>query len=338
MSRCMIIAEIGVNHNGNLGLAKELVDAAAQSGADVVKFQVFKSEAVISQFAPKARYQKETTGSDGSQLEMVRKLELDDDAFQDLFRYCSQRGVSFLASPFDLRAVDFLAALGVSSIKIPSGEITNLPYLRKVGNLRKKCILSTGMCTLGDVEQALGVLEQQGMTPDLVCLLHCTTEYPAPHSEVNLRAMLTLQSAFPGYSIGYSDHTVGPQVAIAAVALGATVIEKHFTLDKNMEGPDHKASLNPREMAELVSSIRDVEAALGDGRKRPMPSEASNMRVARKSIVAAASIRAGDLMDERNLTVKRPGSGLSPMLWDEVCGTRATRDYFIDELIEPGIK
>lgn len=334
MSRCTIIAEIGVNHNGDLGLAKELVDAAAEASADVVKFQVFTPEAVIARSAPKADYQKATTDAAGSQLEMVRKLALGDQAFWDLRRHCEQRNIEFLASPFDLGSIDFLVSLGVSSIKIPSGEITNLPYLRKVGKLGKKTLLSTGMSTLGETEQALHVLEEHGTPLDHICLLHCTTEYPAPYDQTNLRAMLTLQTAFPGVSIGFSDHTVGSHVAVAAVALGAVVIEKHFTLDKTMEGPDHKASLEPAELAELVRSVRDVEAALGAGRKRPTASETPNMRVARKSIVAARDIRAGEILGEENITVKRPGTGLSPMLWDAVCGAEAVRDFAADELIE----
>ena len=333
MTSPLIIAEAGVNHNGIPELAFELVDAAANAGADVVKFQTFHAEAVTAAHAAKAEYQMETTGAGESQLDMIRRLELAPEVFRDLAAHCRTREIEFMSTPFDLASVDFLAAMGMETFKIPSGEITNLPYLRRVGALKHHIILSTGMCTLDDVAAALDVLEAAGTRRNRITLLHCTTEYPAPYGEVNLRAMKTLADAFPGLPVGYSDHTQGIEIAVAATALGATVIEKHFTLDRNMEGPDHAASLEPSELAHMVSAIRHVAQALGDGVKRPTPSELKNRDIARKSIVAARPVAAGEILSEENLTTKRPGTGLSPMLWDTVIGTPAPRDLQKDDLL-----
>lgn len=334
-SKILIIAEAGVNHNGSLELALKLVDVAAEAGADIVKFQTFRAEALTSAAASKADYQQRTTSTAESQRDMLRKLELSPEAHHILMRACAKRGIRFLSTPFDHASIDFLHELGLTLFKIPSGEITNLPYLRKLGALGKEIILSTGMSTLEEVEEALHILEQAGMPRARIHLLHCTTEYPAPVSEVNLRAMLTMREAFPGLAgTGYSDHTEGIEIPIAAAALGAAVIEKHFTLDRNMEGPDHKAGLELHELAAMVRGIRKVEQALGDGIKKPSLSELRNMPVARKSIVAARAVRAGDLFTVDNLTCKRPGTGLSPMLWDKIIGTRAQRDYAADELLD----
>ena len=326
-----IIAEAGVNHNGSLELAKQLVDKAVWAGADRVKFQTFRSESLVSRSAQKAEYQKKTTGSDESQLEMIRKLELSHQDFIELKDYCLQKGILFLSTPFDLESIGFLASIGMKTWKIPSGELTNYPYLRAIGQRKESIIMSTGMCTMDEVKAAVAVLNRFGTTD--ITLLHCTTEYPAPYDSVNLRAMQTLQKEF-GCRVGYSDHTSGIEVPVAAVAMGARVIEKHFTLDRNMEGPDHKASLEPEELREMVRSIRNVEAAFGDGIKRPSEAEMKNMAIARKSIVAACDIKKGELLTEENITTKRPGNGISPMLWDKVIGKKAMRDFAADELIE----
>ena len=328
-----IIAEAGVNHNGSLDMARKMVDAAVAAGADVVKFQTFKAEKMISSGAPKAGYQMEATGTDESQLEMVKELELDESAHQSLFRYCRDKGTIFLSSPFDLDSIALLNRLGMQIFKIPSGEITNLPYLRKLGGLKKKLIMSTGMADLGEIEDALLALMQSGTPPEDITVLHCNTEYPTSFEDVNLSAMLTIKAVFPGVNIGYSDHTVGIEVPIAAVALGASVIEKHFTLDKNMKGPDHKASLEPDELKAMVHAIRNIEKALGSGLKKPSPSELKNKLIARKSIFADRDICKGELFTEENLTVKRPSTGISPMRWDEVIGQRASKEYKHDELI-----
>lgn len=333
--RTLIIAEAGVNHNGNPDLAFKLVDAARAAGADVVKFQAFKAEAVISARAPKAGYQMRTTDPAESQLDMARRLELAPEVFRELAAHCRKLGLVFLATPFDLGSIDLLAGLKLELVKIPSGEITNLPYLRKIGALDWEIILSTGLSTLDEVGEALGILEAAGAPRARITLLHCTTEYPAPFAEANLRAMDTMRQAFPGLKgVGYSDHTPGIAVSVAAAALGATVIEKHFTLDKNMEGPDHKASLEPPELAALARSIREVEAALGDGLKAPSASEIKNLPIVRKSLVASRAIKAGETFTEDNLTVKRPGTGLSPRLWDSVLGSCARRDYAPDEVLD----
>jgi len=333
MTKTFIIAEAGVNHNADLNLAHGLIDAAASAGVDAVKFQTAIPELVVTSHAQKAAYQKETSGADESQLEMIRKLLFPLDTHKDLKTYCEQRGVIFFSTAFDPVSLDFLERLGQPYHKIPSGEITNLPYLRQVGGYRRPVILSTGMSTLGEIETALEVLEQAGTARERITVLHCNTEYPTPMKDVNLRAMQTIRDAF-GVRVGYSDHTQGIEVALAAVALGATMIEKHFTLDRKLPGPDHKASLEPEELRVMVSAIRNIEQALGDGIKRPSPSEARNMSIARRSLVAATAIRAGEVFSAANLTAKRPGSGLSPMRWDEVLGRKAPRDFVADEMIE----
>jgi N,N'-diacetyllegionaminate synthase len=331
MNRIFIIAEAGVNHNGDIHLAKQLIDAAKDAGADAVKFQTFKAEKTISRFAEKAEYQKESTGCGESQLDMVRKLELSFPDFAELKDYCKQKGILFLSTPFDFESIQFLNDLDMPIFKIPSGEITNLPYLIKVAATGKPVIMSTGMSELDEVAEAVCILNDNGAGD--ITLLHCNTQYPTPFVDANIKAMLELKECF-GLPVGYSDHTLGIEAPIAAVALGATVIEKHFTLNKNMEGPDHRASLEPNELKAMVSAIRNIELALGDGKKKPSQSELPNKAIARKSIVAKCDIRAGDLLTEENLTVKRPGSGISPMQWFEIIGMNAKRDFKEDELIE----
>lgn len=332
MNKVFIIAEAGVNHNGSLELAKKLIDEAVVAGADAVKFQTFKAELCISKNADKAEYQKQTTDKNESQFDMIKKLELNEYVHTELIKYCKIKNIMFLSTPFDLQSVDLLNGFGLEIFKIPSGEITNLPYLRKIASLNKKVILSTGMANLGEIEAALEILTKNGTLKENITVLHANTEYPTPFRDVNLKAMLTIRGAF-GVKVGYSDHTPGIEVPIAAVALGATVIEKHFTLDKTMPGPDHKASLEPSELQSMVKAIRNIEIALGDGIKKASSSESKNKPIARKSIVAKCDIKKGDLFSESNLTIKRPGSGISPMRWDEVIGLRATRDYKEDELI-----
>jgi N,N'-diacetyllegionaminate synthase len=332
-SKTFIIAEAGVNHNGSLELAKKMIDVAVDAGADAIKFQTFKAEKVVSRYAPKAEYQKQTTTADESQLEMVKKLELDAAAHQILINYCESKAIRFLSTPFDLESIDLLSKLGLEIFKIPSGEITNLPYLRKIGALKKEIILSTGMSDLGEIENALDVLTGAGTKLKNIIVLHCNTEYPTPMQDVNLKAMLTIKAAFPGIHVGYSDHTEGIEVPIAAVAMGATIIEKHFTLDKNLPGPDHKASLESDELTAMIKAIRNIETALGTGIKKSSDSELKNKPIARKSIVAAKNIQKGESFTEENLTVKRPGTGTSPMRWDETIGQRANKDYQLDELI-----
>ena len=329
----LIIAEAGVNHNGDLHLAERLIVAAADAGADAVKFQTFVADRLVTVTATKADYQKQTTAASESQHAMIRRLELTRPMHERLLAYSQERGISFLSTPFDLPSIDLLAELGLPRFKIPSGEITHLPYLRHIGSFGKPIILSTGMATLGEIETALEVLETAGTGRDQITVLHCNTEYPTPMADVNLRAMLTIRDAF-GVAVGYSDHTPGIEIPIAAVALGATVIEKHLTLDRTLPGPDHRASLEPDEFAAMVRAIRNIECALGDGRKRPSPSEAKNKPIARKSLVAAVAIRAGQVFTPENVAVKRPGTGISPMRWDEVMGRVATRDFGVDELIE----
>ena len=331
--RTLIIAEAGVNHNGDLDMAKKLIDIAAETGADLVKFQTFCADRLVTHAAKKADYQTKTTDGNESQHNMLRRLELTHEMHKELIAHCASRNIGFFSTGFDIESVDLLVSLGQDHFKIPSGEITNLPYLRHIGRLCKPVILSTGMATLGDIEAAIDVLEDAGTSRDNMTVLHCTTEYPTPMAEVNLRAMQIMHSAF-GVAVGYSDHTQGIEVAIAAVALGATVIEKHFTLDRNLSGPDHKASLVPHELKAMVTAIRNIEIALGDGIKRLTPSEVKNKLVARKSLVAIQAIKAGDLFSEQNITAKRPGTGISPMQWDEVIGRAAHRDYVEDELIE----
>jgi N,N'-diacetyllegionaminate synthase len=331
--KVIIIAEAGVNHNGDYQKAVEMVYAAKRAGADYVKFQTAVPELVISSVAPKAEYQKETTGSGESQLEMCRKIHLKLADYKPLADLCREVGIGFMSTPFDLVSIDCLAELGMDYWKIPSGEITNLPYLRKIAKKGGKVILSTGMSELSEIEAAMQVLVDGGIAREDISLLHCNTQYPTPMCDVNLRAMEQLRTLKPGM-VGYSDHTVGIEVPIAAVAIGAEIIEKHFTLDKTLPGPDHRASLDPAELTAMVSSIRNIEQALGNGEKHVSDSERPNIEVARKSIIAARDIKAGELLTEENLTVKRPGNGISPMLWDSVVGTRAVRDFQADHLIE----
>jgi len=326
-----VIAEAGVNHNGSLELAKKLVDAAKDAGADCVKFQTFVSKNIVSKNAVKAEYQKQQTEPQESQQDMLKKLELSFDEFVELNEYCKSKSIEFMSTAFDFESIDFLDSLEMGTWKIPSGEITNLPYLIKVAKLNKPVILSTGMSTMEDIRSAVEIIKENGVS-DLT-ILHCTTEYPTPFEDVNLKAMNTIREEF-NVNIGYSDHTKGIEVPIAAVALGATVIEKHFTLDRNMEGPDHKASLEPNELKAMVDSIRHIELALGNGMKQPAESEKKNMAVVRKSIVAKYNIKKGEVLTEDNLTVKRPGSGISPMKWYEVIGTKAVKDFNEDEMIE----
>ena len=333
MKKTFIIAEAGVNHNGSLELAQKMIDAAVDAGADAVKFQTFKAEKLVSKYAPKAEYQKKRTTADESQLEMIKKLELNAATHRILIDYCTKKNIRFLSTPFDLESIDLLNELGLDIFKIPSGEITNLPYLRKIGDLKKEIILSTGMADLGEIEDALDVLAGAGTKLKDITVLHCNTEYPTPIEDANLKAMLTIKAAFPGVNIGYSDHTLGIEIPVAAVAMGATIIEKHFTLDKNMEGPDHKASLEPNELKAMVHAIRNVEKALGSGIKKPSHSELKNKPIARKSLVAAKPILKGEVFTQENLTVKRPGTGISPMRWDEIIGQKASKDYQQDELI-----
>lgn len=328
-----IIAEAGVNHNGSLEKAIQLVDAAVEAGADSVKFQTFKAENVITVSAPKADYQMENTGSAETQLEMVKKLELDEAAHVKLYRYCQMRKIQFLSTPFDLESIDLLNRMGLEIFKIPSGEITNLPYLRKLGTLKKRIILSTGMAVLDEIGDALNVLIGFGTPFENITVLHCNTEYPTPFEDVNLRAMITIQNAFPGVAVGYSDHTFGIDVPIAAAAIGAKVIEKHFTLDRNLPGPDHCVSLEPHELSAMITSIRNIEKSLGTGVKKPSPSELKNKPIVRKSIVASCAIKQGDILSEKNMTTKRPGTGVSPMKWDQMVGTISKKDYLPDELI-----
>ena len=325
-----VIAEAGVNHNGSLSLAKTMVDEAKKSGADCIKFQTFVSENLVSKTAQKAEYQKQQTSNTEGQLAMLKGLELSFKEFAELSKYCKEKQIDFLSTPFDDDSIDFLHALGMQKWKIPSGDITNLPHLIKVARLGKPILLSTGMSTMEEVEAAVSVLRTHG-APDIT-VLHCTTEYPAPIEDVNLRAMNAMGSRF-GVPVGYSDHTAGIEIPIAAVALGATVIEKHFTLDRTMEGPDHKASLEPTEFKDMVRAIRIIEVAMGSGEKIPAESERKNSAVARKSIIAKRHIRKGEVFSEENLTVKRPGSGISPMKWFEVIGHTAVRDFEEDELI-----
>jgi N,N'-diacetyllegionaminate synthase len=331
--KTVIIAEAGVNHNGDLNLARCLIDVAADAGADWVKFQTFRADRLATRTAPKADYQQNATDAAESQQAMLQRLELSREMHEALIAHCQLRAIGFLSTGFDQASVDLLVELGLKQFKIPSGEMTNLPYLHHVGRYGYPVILSTGMATLGEIEAALEVLEQAGTPRNRITVLHCNTEYPTPMTDVNLRAMVTIRKAF-GVAVGYSDHTLGTEVPIAAVALGATVIEKHFTLDRTLPGPDHRASLEPNELQAMVTAIRNIELALGDGIKRPSPSEAKNKPIARKSLVAAVPIRAGEVFTPDNITVKRPGTGISPMRWDEVIGRCAGRDFAVDELIE----
>lgn len=332
MNKVFIIAEAGVNHNGSTELAKKLIDAASVAGADAVKFQTFKAEKLVSKNAQKAEYQKQTTDKAESQFDMIKKLELDEATHHELMAYCKSKNIMFLSTPFDHDSIELLNALGLEIFKIPSGEITNLPYLRHIGKLNKKVILSTGMTDIGEIEDALDILIDAGTKKENITVLHANTMYPTPMEDVNLKAMVTIGKTFD-IAYGYSDHTLGIEVDIAAVAMGASCIEKHFTLDCAMEGPDHKASLEPDELKAMVQAIRNIEIALGSSVKKPSKSEMPNMQIARKSIVADKPIKKGELFTQDNLAVKRPGNGISPMRWDEVIGTFATKDYQEDEMI-----
>jgi len=331
--KIFIIAEAGVNHNGDLETARKMVDAAADAVADAVKFQTFRAESMVIRNASKADYQKTATGEIGSQQAMLKELELDIAAHKDLIARCAERNIEFLSSPFDAESIDMLVDLGLRTFKIPSGEINNLPYLRKLGGLKKKIILSTGMSEMTEIGDALDILTKEGTRREDITVLHCSTAYPAPHEEANLRAMAAMKKEF-NVLVGYSDHTPGMEAAIAAAALGASVIEKHFTLDKSMPGPDHKASLSPEELKAMVKAVRNTEKALGDGVKRPLPCELKNKPVVRKSIVAMKDITEGDLFSEDNITTKRPALGINPMEWDSIMGKTAKRDFSKDELIE----
>ena len=333
MKKIIIIAEAGVNHNGDLDIAKELVKVAANAGADYVKFQTFRAEDLVTLNAKKARYQIKNSSVEEFQFEMLKRLELKREYHLSLLNYAHECNIKFLSTAFDVDALFFLNEMGLDLVKIPSGEITNYPYLCAVAKLHKPVVLSTGMSTLGDIESALEVFEKGGLDLDFITLLHCTTEYPAPPEEVNLNVMETLRRAF-GVKVGYSDHTIGIEIPIAAASLGACLIEKHFTLDRGMEGPDHKASLEPIELSQMISAIRLVETALGDGVKRVTPSELKNVAIARKSIVAKRNIRCGDIFTEDNLCVKRPGNGISPMRYVEILGMVARKDFDADQLIE----
>lgn len=331
--KVLIIAEAGVNHNGDINLAKKLIDAAADAGVDYVKFQTFNSKKLVSKNAEKATYQKENTQNESeSQLAMLQKLELSKEAHYELIDYCKSKSIEFLSTGFDLESIQFLNELNIDLFKVPSGEITNLPYLRIIGGLKKPVIISTGMADMKEIEDALQIVLESGTSLDNVTILHCNTEYPTPMGDVNLTAMLSIKEKF-NVAIGYSDHTLGIEIPIAAVALGAKVIEKHFTLDNTMEGPDHKASLNPVELKAMVDAIRNLEIALGDGVKAPSPSETKNKPIARKSLVANTDIKKGVIFTDKNLTIKRPGTGISPMLWDSYMGKQATKDYQEDDLI-----
>jgi len=331
-----IIAEAGVNHNGDVETAKKLIDAAVEAGADAIKFQTFKTEQLVCKSAPQAEYQMKNNAENGevaTQFSLLKKLEINRDAHRELFDYCRQAGIVFISTPFDLESIELLKSLGLEMIKVPSGEITNYPYLKKIGRTFGKVILSTGMADLGEIEDALDILTDNGVDRQKITVLHCNTEYPTPIQDVNLRAMLTIKHAF-GVNIGYSDHTLGIEVSIAATALGATVIEKHFTLDKNMEGPDHAASLEPDELMMLVRGIRNTEKSLGSPIKKPSFSESKNKPIVRKSIIAAQFIKQGESFTEQNLCVKRPGTGISPMNWDQVINQIARRDFLEDEIID----
>lgn len=331
MNKTLIIAEAGVNHNGSLELAKQLVDKAVYAKADIIKFQTFRAEDLTTKDAQKAEYQKKNMSGEDTQYQMLKKLELKKEEFIELKKYCGSKGIEFLSTAFDLKSIEFLTELGMKRWKIPSGEITNLPYLIKIAKTNKPIILSTGMSTMDDIRHAIHALKDNGANE--ITVLHCTTEYPTPFNDVNLKAMLTIKNEFD-VQVGYSDHTKGIEVPIAAVALGATVIEKHFTLDRNMEGPDHKASLEPDELKAMVDAVRNIETALGDGVKQPAESEKKNMAIARKSIIAKTYIKSGDIFTEDNLTVKRPGNGISPMRWYDVIGKVASRNFEKDELID----
>ena len=331
--KTLIIAEAGINYNGDVLLAKRLIDVAADAEADLIKFQTFFAKNIVTRSVSKADYQYESTDRDESQYAMLEKLELTEEMHRELIKYSQHRGIGFFSTGFDIASVDMLIRLGQVRFKVPSGEITNLPLLRHIGKQNKEVILSTGMSDLNEVGNAIKSLEDAGTTRSKITALHCTTAYPAPMNDVNLSAMISIQKAF-GVSVGYSDHSEGIEVAIAAVALGAKIIEKHFTLDKTLPGPDHKAGLEPDELKKMIIAIRNIELALGDGVKKIMPSELKNRQVARQSIVAKANIKKGEALSETNITTKRAGSGISPMRWDQIIGSKSNRDYLIDEIID----
>lgn len=335
MNHTLIIAEAGVNHNGSIEIAKQLVDRAVEAGADYIKFQTFKASKLVTKAAKQAEYQQKNIGREGdTQYQMLKKLELSPESHEVLIAYCKERGIKFFSTAFDFDSIEYLHSLDLGLWKIPSGEVTNYPFLKRIASFNEKTILSTGMCDLQDVRAAVDALYKNGLSKENLTLLHCNTEYPTPFEDVNLKAMDALRKEF-GVEVGYSDHTKGIEVPIAAVALGASVIEKHFTLDRNMEGPDHKASLEPDELKAMVSAIRNIEKAVGgDGTKHVSESERKNITIARKSIVAACDIKAGEIFTEENLTVKRPGTGISPMQWEEVIGLKAIRNFAEDEIIE----
>lgn len=330
MKRTLIIAEAGVNHNGSIEIARQMVDVAKECGVDIIKFQTARPESLVSRFAPQAEYQKKNTGREESQLEMLKGLMLEYSEYEELYKYCCWKDILFLSTPFDLESIEFLNKLDMPFWKIPSGEITNYPYLVKIGQTHKKVVMSTGMSTIREIGDAVCLLKESGCPS--VTLLHCNTQYPTPFEDVNLSAMVELKSKF-GVEVGYSDHTFGIEVPIAAAALGASVIEKHFTLDRNMEGPDHKASLEPSELKKMVRAIRNIEKAVGGGQKQPTESEKENISIARKSIVAKTRIHKGEMFTEENITTKRPGNGISPMRWREVLGQYAVKDFEEDEMI-----
>ena len=331
-SQIIIIAEAGVNHNGSISMAKEMIDVAADAGADLVKFQTFTAEKLVIKTAEKADYQKNFSDQTESQFQMIKKLELSRNDHEILLEHCNKNNIQFLSTPFDLQSIDLLDEINIPFFKIPSGEITNLPYLRHIGGIGKPVVISTGMATISEVKNAMSILLDAGIKQNDITVLHCNSEYPSPMRDVNLKAIQTLENEL-GVKVGYSDHTLGIEVSVAAVAMGAKVIEKHFTLDRNLYGPDHRASLEPSELKDMISAIRNIERALGDGVKKPSQSEIKNLLIARKSIVSKRPIKKGELFSEENLTVKRPGNGISPMKWDEILGSVSIRDYLKDELI-----
>jgi N,N'-diacetyllegionaminate synthase len=332
--RVLIIAEAGVNHNGSIDTAKRLIDAAADAGVDYVKFQTFKADKLVTKSASRAKYQDSNTGDNDSQYKMLKKLEISEEMHQDLIQYCESKNIKFLSTAFDLESLTYLKTIGIKLAKIPSGEITNLPYLRAISKLFPKIILSTGMANMEEIKAAFKVLLENGAKQENITILHCNTEYPTPMEDVNLKAMLDIQKQL-NTKIGYSDHTLGIEVPIAAVALGAEVIEKHFTLDRNLPGPDHKGSLEPEELIAMVTAIRNIEKAIsGSGIKEESPSEKKNKPIARKSIIASQNIKKGEFFSEENLSIKRPGIGLNPMRWDEILGQKAIKDFQEDDLIE----
>lgn len=332
MNKVFIIAEAGVNHNGSMDLAKKLIDVAVEAKADAVKFQTFIAEKVMSKYAKKAEYQIKETGGGESQLDMVKKLQLSFEDFKELQKYCNQKKILFLSTPFDMDSLEFLRSIGIDLMKLPSGEITNLPYLKRAAQISKEIILSTGMSTLGEIETAIKILTDEGMSKEKITVLHCNTEYPTPMKDVNLNAMITIRDAFK-INVGYSDHTLGIEVPVAAVSLGAKVIEKHYTLDKNMEGPDHRASLDPIELKQMVNAIRNIELAMGDGIKKPSPSEIKNKNLARRSVHILKGVQQGQILTEKDIIMKRPGDGISPMLLDLVIGKKVKRDLPEDYML-----